>query len=59
MELVVLRTKVLKKKTHTMVYTKKCGKDEESVGSSYYITTQGENKALSRIKVDKELEDIF
>ena len=49
--------KVLKAKTHTVVYTKEHEDDKESVGSSYHITTQSEYDTSSLIKVE-ELEDI-
>ncbi|KAH0636131.1 hypothetical protein KY290_036559 [Solanum tuberosum] len=58
-ELVVSCKEELKAKAHTMVYTKECEEDEESVGSSYHVTIQNEHDSLPQMKIDEELEDIF
>lgn len=57
-ELVVSCKKVLKAKANTVVYTKECEEDEESVGSSCHVTTQIENDASCQLKIDEELGGI-
>nr|XP_016466442.1 PREDICTED: uncharacterized protein LOC107789180 [Nicotiana tabacum] len=47
----------LKVKTHTVVHTRERGEDEESVGSSYHITTNEEQYTSFLRKVDKNLGD--
>ena len=39
MNIVVFYGEVLKVKSNVLIYTKKCEKDEECVGSSYHVTT--------------------
>ncbi|KAH0664110.1 hypothetical protein KY290_027749 [Solanum tuberosum] len=58
MELVVSCKEELKAKVHTVVYTKEREEDEESVGSSNYVTIQNEYDSLPQMKIDEELEDI-
>ena len=58
-KLVVSCYKVLKEKAHSVVYTKERKEDEESVGSSYHVTTQNEKDVSSQMKVDEEIEDTF
>ncbi|KAH0746439.1 hypothetical protein KY285_008096 [Solanum tuberosum] len=48
----------LKAKSHVVVYTKQRDEHEESVGSSYHVTTQDERHISSPIKIDGELENI-
>ncbi|KAH0779194.1 hypothetical protein KY290_005621 [Solanum tuberosum] len=57
-ELVVSCKEELKAKVHTVVYTKECEDDEESVGSLNHITIQNEYDSLPQMKIDEELEDI-
>ncbi|XP_070015817.1 uncharacterized protein [Nicotiana sylvestris] len=49
---------VLKVKPYTVVYTKKHDEDEESVGSSYHVTAQGEHGILSLMEDDEKLDDV-
>ncbi|XP_070049155.1 uncharacterized protein [Nicotiana tomentosiformis] len=49
---------VLKVKPYTMFYTKECDEDEESVGSLYHVTAQGEHGVLSLMEDDEKLDDI-
>ena len=56
--IVVSCGEVLKAKSHVMVYTKKREEDEESVGSSYHITTQDEIHTYSLIKIAGESENV-
>ena len=56
--IVVSCGEVLKAKSHVMVYTKKREEDEESVGSSYHVTTQEERHIFSPIKIAGELENV-
>ncbi|XP_070026114.1 uncharacterized protein [Nicotiana sylvestris] len=57
-KLMVSCEEVLKVKPYTVVYTKERNKDEESVGSSYHITVQGENSVSSSMEDNVELEDV-
>ena len=59
MKLVVSCNKVLKAKSHMVVYTKQREEDKESVGSSYHVTTHNKKDVSSQIKVDEEIEDAF
>ncbi|XP_019242040.1 PREDICTED: uncharacterized protein LOC109222091 [Nicotiana attenuata] len=56
-KLVVSCEEVLKVKPYTMIYTKERDKDEESLGSSYHVTVQGENGVSSSMEDNTELED--
>ncbi|KAH0712140.1 hypothetical protein KY289_008099 [Solanum tuberosum] len=47
-----------KANAHTVVYTKECQEDEESVGSSYHVTIQNDQDYMPQMKFDEELEDI-
>ncbi|XP_070046401.1 uncharacterized protein [Nicotiana tomentosiformis] len=49
---------VLKVKPYTVVYTKERDKDEESVGSSYHVTAQGEYGILSLMEDGEKLDDV-
>ncbi|XP_075081808.1 uncharacterized protein LOC142166433 [Nicotiana tabacum] len=51
----VLCDEVLKVKPYTVVYTKEHNEDEESVGSSYHVTAQGQ--ALADFLVDHPILD--
>ncbi|KAH0686426.1 hypothetical protein KY284_016979 [Solanum tuberosum] len=57
-ELVVSCKEELKAKAHTVVYTKKCEEDEESVGSSNHVIFQNEYDSLPQMKINEELEYI-
>ncbi|XP_070007453.1 uncharacterized protein [Nicotiana sylvestris] len=56
-ELLISCREGLKVKTHTVVHTRERGEDEESVGSSYHITTNEEQYTSFLRKVDKNLGD--
>ncbi|XP_070034861.1 uncharacterized protein [Nicotiana tomentosiformis] len=45
-------------KPYIVVYTKECDEDEESVGSSYHITAQGEHGVSSIMEDNEKLEDV-
>ncbi|XP_070006610.1 uncharacterized protein [Nicotiana sylvestris] len=57
-KLVVSCKEVLKVKPYTVVYTKECDEDEESVGSSYHVIVQVENGIPSSMEDNAELEDV-
>ncbi|XP_070013905.1 uncharacterized protein [Nicotiana sylvestris] len=57
-KLVVSCKEVLKVKPYTMVYTKEYDEDEESVGSSYHVTIQGENGVPYSLEDNVELKDV-
>ncbi|XP_070020850.1 uncharacterized protein [Nicotiana sylvestris] len=57
-KVMVLCDEVLKVKPYTMVYTKERDKDEESVGSSYHVTAQGEHGILFLMEDDEKLDDV-
>ncbi|XP_070006858.1 uncharacterized protein [Nicotiana sylvestris] len=57
-KLVVSCEEVLKVKPYIVVYTKEHNENEESVGSSYHITVQGENGVSSSMEDNAELEDV-
>lgn len=57
-EFMVSCEELLKAKTHTIVYTKECEEDEESVDFLYHITALREIDASSQVKVDGGLEYI-
>ncbi|XP_070008667.1 uncharacterized protein [Nicotiana sylvestris] len=56
-ELLISCGEVLKVKTRTVVHTREHDEDEESVGSSYHITTNKEQYTSSLRKFDKYLGD--
>ncbi|XP_070039572.1 uncharacterized protein [Nicotiana tomentosiformis] len=49
---------VLKVKPYTVVYTKECDEDKESMGSSYHVTAQGEHGVSYLMEDDEKLEDV-
>ncbi|XP_070022412.1 uncharacterized protein [Nicotiana sylvestris] len=49
---------VLKVKPYTAVYTKEHDEDEESMGSSYHVTAQGQHGVLSLMEDDEKLDDV-
>ncbi|XP_070035559.1 uncharacterized protein [Nicotiana tomentosiformis] len=49
---------VEKKIPYTVVYTKERDEDEESVGSSYHVTAQGEHGVLSLMEDDEKLDNV-
>ncbi|XP_070039298.1 uncharacterized protein [Nicotiana tomentosiformis] len=55
----LLRGNHVKVKPYTVVYTKEHGKDEESMGSSYYVTAQGENGVPSLMEDNDKLEGVL
>ncbi|XP_070015574.1 uncharacterized protein [Nicotiana sylvestris] len=57
-KLMVLCKEVLEVKPYTVVYTNERDEDEESVGSSYHVTVQGENGVPSSMEDNAELEDV-
>ncbi|XP_070049133.1 uncharacterized protein [Nicotiana tomentosiformis] len=57
-KLVVSCKEVLKVKPYNVVYTKEHDEDEESVGSSYHVTVQGENGVPSSMEDNAKLEDV-
>ncbi|XP_070049336.1 uncharacterized protein [Nicotiana tomentosiformis] len=57
-KLVISCKEVLKVKPYIVVYTKERDEDEESMGSSYHVTVQGENGVPSSMEDNAELEDI-
>ncbi|KAH0686027.1 hypothetical protein KY284_016580 [Solanum tuberosum] len=56
--IVVSCGEVQKAKSHVVVDTKQRDEYEESVGSSYHVTTQDERHIFTPIKIDGELEKV-
>ncbi|XP_070052704.1 uncharacterized protein [Nicotiana tomentosiformis] len=57
-KVMVTCNEVLKVKPYTVVYTKERDEDEESVGSSYHVTAQGEHGVSSLMEDAEKLEDV-